>query len=271
MRVRIRSVSGKLASSGTKAGSPCTSTTSKDSSTRFAAARALARLDGGWSTSRMELTRRHPVARARSTSGSSSKRSSRRPNGQVSVTSTCGACSSNAASSRSRRGGPPDVVDLAPARVHQGAVAGIRDPGGGKRDDAHPAGPAGREIRDLHPAGHVHDVRPSSGQGQRDGDGPALMADPHQVLDPEHHPGRGGRGGGGHGRAATWRSPPLSIALEPDVRLVEGERAGGRVEPETVRAGPVEAHRGLAGEVPSAGEPQQRLDDPLVGDRDHVR
>ena len=165
--------------------------------------------------------------------------------------------------------GPPSVVDLASARVHQGAVAGIRDPGGGKRDDAHPTGPAGREIRDLRPTGHVHDVRLSPGEGQRDGCHAALVADPHQVLDPEHHPGRGGRGG--HGRAATRRSLPLSIAFEPDVRLVEGERPGGRVEPEAVRAGPVEAHRGLAGEVPSAGEPQQCLDDPLVGDRDHVR
>ena len=67
----------------------------------------------------------------------------------------------------------------------------------------------------------------------------------------------------GHGR--------LSIANEPDIRLFEHEISGIGGEPESMRAGPVEAHRGLAGEVPAAGEPQRRLDDPLVRDRHDAR
>ena len=90
-------------------------------------------------------------------------------------------------------GGAPGIVDLATAHVHQGAVARVRDPGGRQRDDSEPS--AKPDLRKLRAAGDVHDIGPTLAQCTRDRGGPALVTNPHQMLDPDHDPGRSREGG----------------------------------------------------------------------------
>ena len=80
-------------------------------------------------------------------------------------------------------GGAPGISDPATVSVHKHPEARVLRAGGGERDDAHAMG---IDLRHPHSTGHEGDVRPALGEGTGDGGGAAPMADPQQVLDPDH-------------------------------------------------------------------------------------
>ena len=114
-------------------------------------------------------------------------------------------------------GGAPDIVDLAALRIHEGAVARIRDPGGGKRDDPDPIG---IDVRHSCAAGDECNVSSTLGDPVRDGGGTAQMADPHQMLNPDHDPGRGLRRG--HGRRSRPARPGVECTTHAAAEAVTG-------------------------------------------------
>ena len=113
----------------------------------------------------------------------SSKRSERRPNGNVSKMTASGATASKVASSRSRRVVPIRVVDGNVIGVAQRHEARVRDPDRRQLHDVHAARHA---PADRHAAAHEMHVEARVGQRLGDEAGAHQVADAQQMLDVDH-------------------------------------------------------------------------------------
>ncbi len=181
--------SGKVRSSRVRFGSPCTSTWSTCLLTMSAASRARSMRPLSTRMSRTETatTGLGNGAAARSSSGSSSKRNCRRPNGYISSSTMSGLATSNASSSACLRLTFQRSSTLLAVLVEQVGELRIRRD---RRRQLHHARARRRDPRDRRAAQHEVDLGAGLHQRPRNRRRPLEMPDAQQVLHVEEDAGR---------------------------------------------------------------------------------